>query len=215
MKILKFLALFILAIALFGCTSLEYTGEDYKVENTQTIKTAEDFVFNTYKKDIDGANIKIGISKTPVQEILALYVQVENLNYETPYTFRVDDLRLYDSNGEIQFITSNNYLSIYQTQESSAMGAMSSMGATFQNISGMTANYNEINQTMVQNASQQSNQDAFSKMEDLGNRILKHTIRTSSTISPRKAQYFYFFFENKDNFPINVKYKSLNYQFRL
>ncbi len=215
MKTIKFLALFTLSLMLFGCASLEYTGEDYKSENSQTVKTNEDFVFNTYKKTIDNVNVKIGISKTPVQELLALYVQVENLNYETPYTFKVEDLRVYDEDGDIQFITSNNYLSIYQTQEASAMTAMSSMGATFSNMAGMTAGYNEVNQTNVQNASHEANRDAFQKMENLGNNILKHSIKVSSTISPRKAQYFYFFFQDKEKSPINVRYKNLNYQFKL
>ena len=137
MKIFKFLLVFFVSVMLYGCASLDYTGEDYKAENTQTIKTQEDFVFNTYKKAIDNVNIKVGISKTPVQEILALYVQVENLNYKIPYTFKVEDLRVYDSEGEIQFITSNNYLNIYQTQESSAMSAMSTMGATLGNMAGL------------------------------------------------------------------------------
>ena len=215
MKKIKFLVLFLLSFMLFGCASLDYTGEDYQSENKQTIKTSEDFVFNTYKKTIDNANIKIGIAKTPVQEILTLYIQVENLNYETPYTIRVEDLRVYDTSGEIQFITSNNYLSLYQQHESAAMTAMSTMGATFSNMAGLTTNYNEMNQSIVQNASEMSNKDAFSRMEDLGNRILKHTIKVSSVISPRKSQNFYYFFEDKDNFPLSVKYKTLYYQFKL
>lgn len=200
---------------MFGCSSLEYTGEDYKSENSQIIKTNEDFIFNTYKKTIDSANIKIGIAKTPVQEILALYVQVENLSYETPYTFKVEDLRVYDGNGEIQFITSNNYLSIYQTQEASAMTSMSAMGSNLTNMAGITSNYNEINQSMMQNISEASKNDTYAKMQAFGDKILKHSIRNSSVISPRRAQYFYFFFQDRDSFPINVKYKSLNYQFKL
>lgn len=215
MKIVRFLFLFLLSVSLFGCSSLDYTGEDYKSENCQTIKTQEDFIFKTYNKSIDGANIKVGISRTPVQEILALYVQVENLNYETPYTFKVEDLYVSDANGEVLFITTNNYLNIYQTQEASAMSAMSSMGATFSNISGMTTNYNEMNQSIIQNSSNESNKDTFSKMEQLGNKILKHSIRISSNISPRRTQYFYFFFEDKDSFPIKVRYKNLYYQFSL
>ncbi len=215
MRTIKFLTLFLFSLMLFGCTSLDYTGEDYKTIDSQTVKTSEDFVFNTFKKTIDNVNVKIGISKTPVQEILALYIQIENLNYETPYTFKVDDLRVSDSDGDIKFITSNNYLNIYQTQESSAMSAMSSMGATFSNMAGMTTNYNEMNQTMVQNASETSNKDTFSKIEQLGNRILKHSIQVSSVISPRRAQYFYFFFQDKERYPIGVKYRTLNYQFNL
>ena len=215
MKTLKFLTLFLFSVLLFGCSSLEYTGEDYKSENTQTVKTNDDFIFNTYKKTLGNANVKIGISKTPILEILALYVQIENLSYDTPYTFKVEDLRVYDGAGEIKFITANNYLNIYQTQEAQAMASMGTIGTTFTNMAGVTANYNEVNQTMMQNNTQASNQDAYSKIEILGNKILKHSIKVSSNISPRKAQYYYFFFENKDKFPISVNYKTLNYKFNL
>ena len=164
---------------------------------------------------MDNANFKIGISKTPIPEILALYVQVENLSYETPYTFKVEDLRIYNPDKELQFITSNNYLNIYQNQEASSMAAMSSMGATLTNMTGMNANYNEVNQTMIQNASEQSNQSAFSRLEQIGSRILKHSIKHSAVVSPRRSQYFYFFFEDLDKYPIQVNYKTLNYQFTL
>ena len=146
---------------------------------------------------------------------MVLYVQIDNLSYETPYTFRVEDLRVFDTDGEIQFITSNNYLSIYQTQESSSMSSLGTVGANFTNMLGMTSNYNEVNQSMMQYSSQNSNKDAYNKMEDLGNRILKHSIKVSSVISPRKSQYFYFFFQDKEKYPINLKYKTLNYQFNL
>ena len=215
MKFLKFLVLFLFSVVLFGCTSLDYTGEDYKTVVSQTTKTSEDFVFNTVKKPLNNINVNVGISKTPVQELLVLYIQIENLSYETPYTFRVEDLRVSDSDGDIQFITSNNYLSIYQTQEANSMSSMGTMGATLTNIAGMTSNYNEINQSIMQSTSQASNQDAYSKMEDLGNKILKHSIKVSSVISARKSQYFYFFFQDKEKYPINVNYKSLNYQFNL
>lgn len=213
MKSLKFITLFLLSIILFGCASLEYTGEDSKNVVSKTSKTQEDFVFNTFKKSLDNINVNVGISKTPVQEILVLYVQIENLSYETPYIFRVSDLKVFDSNGEVRFITSNNYLNIYQAQEASSMNSMSVMGATLTNIAGITSNYNEINQTMLQNASQTSSIDTYTKMTNLGNGILQHSIQTSSTINPRKSQYYYFFFQNNEAYPIAVKYKTLNYQF--
>lgn len=198
-----------------GCATLTYSGEDYNQTNLQTIKTAEDFVFNTYKKTQDNANIKIGISKTPVPEILALYVQVENLSYETPYIFKVEDLRLSNNERELQFITSNNYITIYNNQETSSMSAMSNMSHAITNMTGMNANMNEYNTTMMQNSAQQSNQSAYSHLETIGNQISKHSIKYSSTISPRKSQYFYFFFEDLDLFPVYVKYKNLSYQFQL
>lgn len=210
-----FLFLSIILLGLCGCSTLSYVGEDYNQQNIQTVKTNEDFVFNVYKKSIDNANVKIGITRTPVPEILALYIQVENLSYETPYIFKVEDLNISNPDRELQFITTSNYLNIYQTQEASSMAAMSSMGATLTNMTGMTSNYNEFNQSMVQNSSEQSNKSVFSKIEEIGNQISKHSIKYSSTISPRKSQYFYFFFEDLEKFPISVNYKNLNYQFTL
>ena len=202
-------------VLLSGCSTLSYVGEDYNQENIQTVKTDEDFVFNVYKKTVDNTNVKVGITRTPVPEILALYIQVENLSYETPYIFKVEDLNISNPDRELQFITTSNYLNIYQTQEASSMAAMSSMGATLTNMTGMTSNYNEFNQSMVQNSSEQSNKSVFSKIEQIGNQISKHSIKYSSTVSPRKSQYFYFFFEDLEKFPIYVKYKDLNYQFTL
>ena len=210
-----FLFLSIILLVLCGCSTLSYVGEDYNQQNIQTVKTNEEFVFNVYKKSIDNANVKIGITRTPVPEILALYIQVENLSYETPYIFKVEDLNISNPDRELQFITTSNYLNIYQTQEASSMAAMSSMGATLTNMTGMTSNYNEFNQSMVQNSSEQSNKSVFSKIEEIGNQISKHSIKYSSTISPRKSQYFYFFFEDLEKFPISVNYKNLNYQFTL
>ena len=89
MKIIKFLTLFLLSMILTGCASLDYSGEDYIADNMQTVKTAEDFIFKTYKKSLEDVNVKIGISKTSVPEILALYVKIENLSTDSPYTFRV------------------------------------------------------------------------------------------------------------------------------
>ncbi len=215
MNTIKFLLLSLIALLLTGCATLNYIGEDFDENNIQTIKTQEEFVFNTYKKTLDNTNFKIGISKTPVAEILALFVQVENLSYETPYVFRVEDLRIADPNKELLFITSSNYLNIFQTQEASSMAALGAMSSTLTTMTGMSTNYNDFNQTMVQNSAQETNKSAFSRIEQMGNQILNHSIKVSSTISPRKSQYFYFFFEDPGNYPIKVRYKDLSYEFNL
>ena len=212
---LNLLAISSCAILLTGCATLSYSGDDYTQTNLQTVKTNEDLVFNTYKKTTGNVNVKVGITKTPVPEILALYVQVENLSYETPYVFKVEDLRLSNDNQELQFITSSNYLSIYNNQEASSMAAMSSMSHAITSMTGMNTNMNEYNASMMQNSAQQSNQSAFAHLEAVGNQISKHSIKHSSTISPRRSQYFYFFFEDMDLFPVYVKYKDLTYQFQL
>ena len=204
-----------LSLILTGCATLSYTGEDYNESNIQTVKTNEDLVFNTYKKTLDNVNVKVGISKTPVPEILALYVQIENLSYETPYIFKVEDLRMSNNEKAIQFITTNNYLNIYNNQEASSMAAMGAMSATLTNMTGMTANMSEFNSTMMQNSAQESNKTAFSRLEVIGEQISKHSIQHSSTISPRRSQYFYFFFEDLNTFPVYVDYKGLKYQFNM
>lgn len=212
---IKLAVLSCIALLLSGCATLTYTGEDYSADNIQSVKTNEDFVFNTYKKTLDNANFKLGISKTPVPEILALYVQIENLSYETPYTFRVEDLRVSNSDEELKFVTTANYLSIYQNQEAASMAAMSNLGSTLTNMTGMMANYNDYNQSMAQTSSEEANKSAFNRIEQIGNQINAHSIKVSSTISPRRSRYFYFFFEDKDKYPIFVNYKNLQYSFKL
>ena len=145
-----------------GCATLSYVGNDYQETNVQTVKTQEDFIFDVYKKTTDNINLKIGVSKTPITELLALYVQIENTSYETPYVFKVENLRIYQGDKELQFITTNNYLNIYQAQEASSMASMSNLGSTITNMTGMMSNYNDFNQTMAQNSAQQTNESAFS-----------------------------------------------------
>lgn len=215
LKTIKLAALSCMALLLSGCATLTYSGPDYDANNIQSVKTNEDFVFSVYKKTTNGANIKMGISRTPVPEILALFVQVENLSYETPYVFRVDNLKISNPDEELKFITSANYLNIYQTQESASMAAMSNMGSALSNMTGMMANYNDINQSMVQNQAEQTNKSAYTRIDAISNQISAHSIKTASTIHPRKSQYFYFFFEDLDKFPIKVFYKDLSYEFRL
>lgn len=214
-KIIGLIVLFTVMVFVCGCSTLEYVGEDYNVSNKETVKTSEDFIFNVYKKSLQNANVKIGISKTPIMEVLALYVQIENLSYETPYIFKVEDLFISNPDKNLQFITSNNYLSIWQNQETSSMSSLSAMGSTLQNMTGMTANYNEMNQSIIQNTAQETNKSTYSRLETVGNSILKHSVKYSSTISPRRSQYYYFFFEDLQKFPITVRYKNLTYQFNL
>lgn len=212
---LNITVLSMIALFLCGCATSDYVGSDYNSDNVQTVKTNEEFVFKTYSKKTDNAVVKMGISRSPVPEILALFVQVENLSYETPYTFRVEDLNLKTAEGsDIKFITTGNYLNIYQGQEASSMASMQTFGATIQNMSGVMG-YNEYNQSIAQNNSQETNKSAFSRLETIGNSIAKHSIKVSSVISPRKSQYFYFFFEDLDEFPILVKYKNLSYSFKI
>ena len=213
-KILSFLLLIFLSILFSGCSTSEYVGNDYVESNIQTVKTSEDFVFKVYKKQDNNAIIKIGISKTPIMEVAVLYIQIENLSYETPYIFKVENLKISSGNEDIKFITSNNYLKIYQTQESNSMGAISSMAPTLANMTGMTTNYQDYNQSVIQNNAQEASNSIYARMEQIGNQILKHSIQVSSTISPRKSKYFYFFFENPQDI-LTVRYKDLNYQFKL
>lgn len=212
---LKLGLLFSLSLALFGCATLSYVGDDYVSNNLQTVKTDEDLVFNVYKKSDNNANVKIGITRTSVPEILALYMQIENLSYETPYTFKVEDLEVYDTERRLQFITTNNYLNIWQTQEASSMSSIGTLGSTITTMTGINANYNDYNQAIMQNNAEQTNQSSFKRIDETGNQILKHTIRVSSVISPRKSQYYYFFFEDSGKFPLKIKYKNLEYQFNL
>lgn len=211
----KLSLLFVFSLCLVGCATLSYVGDDYSPENTYTIKTNEEFLFNVYKKTIDNVNVKVGITRTSVAEILAIIVQVENMSYETPYTFKVSDLKVFDPEKEIQFLSTNTYLSVWQTQEASSMSAVGSLGTTISTMTGLNGSYNEYNQAVVQNNNQQNAQTTIKRLDNLGNGISQHTVRSSSVIGPRKSQYYYFFFEDTNNFPIKVNYRDLSYQFNL
>lgn len=214
-SVLKLCMVCVVSIVLGGCATLSYVGEDYDSNNTQTIKTTEELVFSVYKKTVDNANIKIGITRTAVPEILALYVQVENLSYDTPYSFKVEDLKVSDPNKQLLFLTSSNYLNIWQAQEAQSMSAMGTIGSSITTMTGMNTNYNDYNQSIAQKTSEETSNSTFRRIDEIGSQITKHSIRTFSTISPRKSQYFYFFFEDTDNYPIKVLYKDLEYQFKL
>ncbi|MBR1616644.1 hypothetical protein IJ670_00685 [bacterium] len=211
--ILNFILILLATFSLAGCATLSYVGDDDTIQK-QTVKTDEDFVFTVYKKNMDNINVKVGISKSPIIEIMALYIQIENLSYDTPYVFRVEDLELRDSEGRLQFITSDNYLNLYHSQEAAQMSSMSVLAPTIQNMTGMMTNYNEINQSAVQASNQEASKSTFAKMETIGNQILKHSTKVSATIQPRKSRYFYFFFQNEDNYPLTVIYKKLKYLFK-
>ena len=213
-KIFLFFILLFLPLFVCGCSTLTYVGDDYSCYNSSTVKTSENFVFNVYKKSIDDANIKIGISKTPIMEVFALYIQIDNYSYELPYLFKVEDLILSAKNVNIPFIPTANYLNIWQNQEAASMAQMGSMGAALTTMTGMMTNYNEINQGTMQNAAQQTTNSVFNGMEILGNQISAHSIKVSSLINPRRTRYFYFFFENP-NEEINVKYRNLDYKFKI
>lgn len=212
---LKLGLLFVFSLGLFGCATLSYVGDDYAPENTYTIKTNEEFLFNVYKKTLDNVNLKVGITRTSVAEILAIIVQVENLSYETPYTFQATDLKVSDPEKDIQFLSTNTYLSVWQTQEANSMSAVGSLGNTISTMTGINGTYNEYNQAVVQNSNQQDTQTTIKRLDRIGNGISQHTVRSSSVVGPRKSQYYYFFFEDTEKYPIKVNYRNLSYQFNL
>ena len=206
---------FISTIFLTGCATLSYVGDDSDSVNIQTVKTEENFVFDVCKKSTNDINALIGITRTAVQEILVLYVQIENLSYETPFLFKVEDLKVSSPNEEVRFLPPSTYLSVWQTQEANSMSAMGQMDATITTMTGIGSNYNDFNQSIAQNSAHSTTNSAFSLMQQTGDEILKHSVKFNSQISPRKSKYFYFFFEDKEQFPISVNYKNLSYQFTL
>jgi len=215
-KIFLTLAILFLSTIFFsGCATLSYVGEDSENVNILTVKTEENFVFDVCKKSLNNINASVGITKTSIPEILALYVQIENLSYETPYIFKVEDFYVSNSNGHVPFISTSAYLNIWQTQEANSMSAMGQMSTALTAMTGISSNYNDFNQSVAQNSAQATTNSAFSQMEEIGNRILKHSVKHSAQISPRKSKYFYFFIEDKEIFPITVNYKNASYQFTL
>lgn len=212
-------ALFISALSLTACSNLTYVGEDYDPKNSANILTNESFYFSTYLKRLEEENVsfRIGMSKTPVPEALAIYVQVNN-NSPSEYVFSVKDLEISSANGiRAEIISPSNYLGAYQSSQAGAIASMSQMSGSFNNFATIANNYQHINQATptMQTGANTDAQNSYKQISTVVEGVTKHMINNSAVIEPNQSKFFYIFISDPDNYPINIKYKGLSYEFML
>ena len=213
-------ALLVSALALSGCASLAYIGDDYDSKNISSIQTDEAFYFSTYIKDsqTEEISLRLGVAKTPVQEILATYVQITNNSTANDYVFHTKDLEIRANDGTlVETISPSNYLGAYQSSQAGAIASMTQMASGFNNFASIANTYHQLNQatsTMRSNAVSETD-NAYRQISAVVEGITQHTINNSAVIKPRETRFFYIFIEDPDSYPIKLEYKDLTYQFML
>jgi hypothetical protein len=170
-------------------------------------------VFSTYQKEADGLGLRLGISKSPVQGALIVYVEVTN-NTGSDYVFSAKDLVLTTKADGKQIPTINpaDYINAYQGEQTGLIAGMQAMAPTLKSIATISnATYaNELRSTHAEHLATDSN---TLEIANLVKGIARHTLGTSATVENNSKNYFYLFYQDMDTFPIEVKYGNLTYSF--
>ena len=210
-------AVLIGTLALSGCSTLSYVGEDFDAKNAALIQTDEMFYFSTYNKTSTNEDIsmRVGVSKTPVPDVLAAYVQINNNSSTNDYVFYTKDFAISASNTPVEIISSSNYLGAYQSSQAGALASMSQASSAIGNIANIANTYQRLNQTspVAESANVSSNDGAYKQISTVVEGISEHTINNAAVIKPKENKFFYIFIKDPGIYPIKIDYKDLTYSF--
>lgn len=216
-KTLMLSALLISALALGGCSSLTYVGDDYNASNVAGIQTSESFYFSTYNKTSESEEIslRLGVSKTPVTGVLVTYIQINNNSSVNDYVFYMKDFNISANNETVGVISPSNYLGAYQSTQAGAIASMSQSGGAFSSIATIANTYQQLNQnsSTMQTSTTSNNDSAFKQISAVVKGISDHTINTAAVIKPKENKFFYIFIQDPQVYPIKIDYKDLTYSF--
>ncbi len=200
------------ALLLCGCSTLDYSGEDFNKSNSQTITTKETFYFSTYTKQTSegGAKISVGISKSQVQEILAVYLGVDNTQGAGAIPVSYSDVKVWAADSPADFITPANYIAVYKGEQSDLIMGAQAMAPTITNMANIANNYYNTGQNPIlrdQNASNAS----LRQLDDTITGIREHSITSTSLVKAGEKKYYYIFVKDDDRYPIKIQYKGLEW----
>ncbi len=206
------LSVFSLALFLTGCTSLNYVDDDFDETKVSTVQTNEMFNISTYMKTSGNQTVKMGISQTPLEGAMVLFVQIKN-NSDMLYRFNVEDIYVESPIGEISFITPSSYIEAYQNYEAQNYAGLMAAGTQLNSFANIQ---NPYRQTLTQPNAAIENQNKTPELKQLEQTIAgiqKHTTTTTGYINPYSEEYYYIFIRKPEEYPITVKYKDLIYKF--
>ncbi len=212
----KILSACSLVIFMSGCTSLDYVGEDTtdSAIKVSTITTKENFVLKTVKKTDGYADVSIGISQTPLEEILVLYIAIHNNLPDTNYKFDVSDIAVKSPKGTMSFLQPNNFINAYANSQAVQYSNFMNAGTA---LGGFASLQNAYNQNSASNSYINSDnsgiQSETNELQATIKGIQNHTTTTYKFINPNSSDYFYIFMQTPDEYPITVDYKGLTYKF--
>ncbi len=210
------IALFFIALSTTGCSSLSYVGEDFNENNVSSVQTNEEFYFSTYNKtSADGKfDLKIGTSKTPLPEVLAIYFELNN-NSQDEIIIDREAIKISSNDKPVMSISTSNYISAYQSSQSGQIAALSQSAGAMGNIANMMNNYQQTNMQRdpaLMNSQITDGDSSFREAADVSRGIVNHTIKNIAIVKGLEKRYFYLFIKDPQG-PIQIDYKDLSYTF--
>lgn len=210
-------ALFISALALGGCSTLSYSGDDYNALNAAPVQTEEQFYFSTYNKTSaqEDISMRIGISKTAVPDVLVTYIQINNNSSANDYVFYLKDFVISAQDTVAETIQPSNYLGAYQSSQAGALASMSQASGAFNSLATIATTYQRLNQTSptVESSNVSSDDSAYKQISSVVEGVSAHTINNAAVIKPGENKFFYVFVKDPNVYPIKIEYKDLTYSF--
>lgn len=201
-------------VVLSGCTSLSYVGDDFNSKNSAVVQTNELFTFSTYNKVSNEENIelKAGVSKTPLPDVLVLYVNIKN-NTAADYIFYLKDMEIKVLNEKLTPIAPSSYIEAYQSYETGTYAGLSNIAPTLGAFADIQNSYHNVNNVNTATSKNNSNNAVTNQIGSIVNEISKHTISSASVIKSGDSSFFYIFLKDPAQLPIEISYKDLNYSF--
>ena len=208
----KIIVIMLSAVSLCGCSTLNYSGEDFDKSYSQTVNTKETFYFSTYAKQATsgGPKVSVGISKSQVQEILVVYLGIDNSQSEHSIPVSYSDVKIWAGESPADLITSANYSTVYKGEQSDLIMGAQAMAPTITNMANMANNYYSTGQNPIlrdQNASNAS----LRQLDDVVSGIRQHSITSTSLVKAGEKKYYYIFVKDDDRYPIKIQYKGLEW----
>ena len=209
---LKNIAICFGALALCGCSALQYSGEDFDKANQANITTNESFYFKTYEKQLnENIEMKIGVTKTQIPDVLVVYVGVQNSG-EYSYSLNIEDFKIKLGGRNATFVKPSDYITQYQDMENELLAASQGIAPTLNSVANIANHYQRDNRQMIM-AENNDMELSLQQIAAVAGGIESHALRAISQVPAKSRKYFYLFIEDTELYPLEITYQNLKYTF--
>ncbi|MBQ3101918.1 hypothetical protein IJC60_02825 [bacterium] len=200
------------ALALCGCSALQYSGADFDKVNQKNITTNESFYFKAYKKQLnENIEMKIGVTKTQIPDILVVYVDVQN-NGEYPYSLNIEDFVIKLGGKTAHFIKPSDYVAQYQDMENQLLAASQGIAPTLNSVATIANHYQRDTRQLAM-AENTDMEVSLQQIAAIAGGIESHALRSISQVPAKAKKYYYLFIEDIELYPLEITYQNLKYTF--
>lgn len=200
------------ALALCGCSALQYSGDDFNKANQTNITTNESFYFRAYNKQINSdVAMKVGVTKSQIPDIFVIYIGIQN-NSEYSYTLNPEDITVKVGGKTPRFVKPSDYVSFYQDQENALIAASQGLAPTLNSVANI-ANHYQTDNYQLAIAENNEMELSLKQIAVVAGGIESHALRTLVQIPPHSKKYYYLFIEDDELYPVQISYLDLKYSF--